>query len=107
DLHEFYAGESTLEYIKNNSPQDAAKLISEIIPRFYEEQFESYRHPLSKVRLTAPLIPASIRDFYAFEQHVKAANERRGRDVPAQWYEIPVFYFTNHTAIYAPDETIP
>ena len=51
--------------------------------------------------------PASIRDFYAFEQHVKTANENRGRDVPKQWYEIPVFYFTNHTAIFDPDDVIP
>jgi len=53
------------------------------------------------------LMPASIRDFYAFEQHVKTANQNRGRDVPSAWYEIPVFYFTNHTAIYGTDETIP
>lgn len=51
--------------------------------------------------------PASLRDFYAFEQHVKTANENRGRDVPKEWYEIPVFYFSNHTAIYGPDDVIP
>lgn len=53
------------------------------------------------------VIPASIRDFYAFEQHVKTANANRGRDVPPVWYEIPVFYFTNRTAIYGPDAVIP
>ncbi len=52
-------------------------------------------------------IPASIRDFYAFEQHVKTANSNRGRDVPPAWYEIPVFYFTNPTAIFGPDDVIP
>ena len=57
--------------------------------------------------ITYALMPASIRDFYAFEQHVKTANENRGRQVPAAWYEIPVFYFTNHTSIYGTDETIP
>ncbi len=51
--------------------------------------------------------PHSIRDFYAFEQHVKTANENRGREVPKEWYEIPVFYFSNHTAIYGPDDVIP
>lgn len=49
----------------------------------------------------------SLRDFYAFEQHVKTANANRGRDVPKAWYELPVFYFSNHTAVYGPDDTIP
>jgi 2-keto-4-pentenoate hydratase/2-oxohepta-3-ene-1,7-dioic acid hydratase in catechol pathway len=49
----------------------------------------------------------SLRDFYAFEQHVKTANENRGREVPKEWYQIPVFYFSNHTAIFGPDDTIP
>lgn len=49
----------------------------------------------------------SLRDFYAFEQHVKTANANRGREVPKQWYEIPVFYFSNHTALYGPDDVIP
>lgn len=63
---------------------------------------------LTDTRLLAPLPrPASLRDFYAFEQHVKAAHANRGRPVPPAWYEIPVFYYTNPTAIFGPDETIP
>lgn len=63
---------------------------------------------LSQVKLTPPLHrAATLRDFYAFEQHVKTANENRGRDVPPQWYEIPVFYFSNPNSIYGPDDTIP
>jgi 2-keto-4-pentenoate hydratase/2-oxohepta-3-ene-1,7-dioic acid hydratase in catechol pathway len=58
-------------------------------------------------RVYSPINPASIRDFYAFEQHVKTANENRGREVPKEWYEIPVFYFTNHTAIFGPGDVIP
>lgn len=57
--------------------------------------------------LKRTVVPASIRDFYAFEQHVVTANNNRGRDVPEQWYEIPVFYFTNHTAVYGDGEIIP
>jgi fumarylacetoacetate (FAA) hydrolase len=64
--------------------------------------------PLDEVRLVAPLPrPPSLRDFYAFEQHVATANRNRGRDVPPAWYEIPVFYFGNHTAIYGPDAGVP
>jgi fumarylacetoacetate (FAA) hydrolase len=64
--------------------------------------------PLDEVRLVAPLPrPNSLRDFYAFEQHVATANRNRGRDVPPAWYEMPVFYFGNHNAIYGPGADIP
>jgi fumarylacetoacetate (FAA) hydrolase len=49
----------------------------------------------------------SLRDFYAFEQHVKTAYENIGRDVPQAWYQIPVFFFLNHNAIFGPDDVIP
>ena len=53
------------------------------------------------------LQPPSIRDFYAFEQHVRTARASRGLDVPQEWYKIPVFYFSNPAAVYGPDEEIP
>lgn len=57
-------------------------------------------YALEEVQLTAALPnPSSIRDFYAFEQHVKTARGRRGLDVVPEWYDIPVFYFTNHRAV--------
>jgi fumarylacetoacetate (FAA) hydrolase len=64
--------------------------------------------PLDEVRLVAPLPrPPSLRDFYAFEQHVATASRNRGRDVPPAWYDFPVFYFGNHTAIYGPNADVP
>ncbi|EFO79513.1 fumarylacetoacetate (FAA) hydrolase [Oscillochloris trichoides DG-6] len=64
--------------------------------------------PLTQVRLLAPLPrPASVRDFFAFEQHVAAAAALRGLSVPSEWYRIPTFYFSNHAAIYGPDASIP
>jgi fumarylacetoacetate (FAA) hydrolase len=53
------------------------------------------------------LQPPSIRDFYAFEQHVRTARASRGLEVPQEWYEIPVFYFSNPAAIYGPEDEIP
>lgn len=45
------------------------------------------------VRLLAPLPdPPSLRDFYAFEDHVKKGFEKRGEPMPAEWYEMPVYY---------------
>lgn len=64
--------------------------------------------PLNEARLHAPIPrPPTLRDFYAFEQHVKTANQNRGRDVPENWYKFPVFYFTNPNSIFGPDEEIP
>ncbi|WP_456272151.1 fumarylacetoacetate hydrolase family protein [Bacillus sp. AK031] len=55
---------------------------------------------LENVSIKAPLPrPVSLRDFYAFEEHVKTARKNRGLDVVPEWYELPVFYFTNHLAV--------
>ena len=62
---------------------------------------------LDDVRLLAPIPePPSVRDFYAFEQHVANARARRGGEVPPEWYEIPVFYFSNPAAIVGPDADV-
>ncbi len=62
----------------------------------------------SEVRLRAPIPePPSVRDFYAFEQHVKTARARRNLGMIPEWYEIPVFYFSNPAAINGPDDPIP
>jgi fumarylacetoacetate (FAA) hydrolase len=58
------------------------------------------------VRLPVPR-PRTIRDFYAFEAHVKAARARRGLDMVPEWYELPVFYFSNPNAIYGHGAEIP
>ena len=70
---------------------------------------EHAEYALDEVRLLAPVRrPPSVRDFYAFEQHVKNARAVTGRgEVPREWYELPAFYFSNPAAIYGPDEEIP
>jgi fumarylacetoacetate (FAA) hydrolase len=70
---------------------------------------EHAEYPLDEVRLLAPIRrPPSVRDFYAFEEHVRNARAVTGRgEVVPEWYEIPVFYFSNPAAIYGPDEDVP
>jgi len=69
---------------------------------------EHAEYALSEVRLLPPVLhPPSVRDFYAFEEHVKTARTRRGLEVPTEWYELPVFYFSNPAAIYGPDAEVP
>ena len=51
--------------------------------------------------------PPSIRDFMAFEAHVARTRANRGQEVPAAWYEIPVFYFSNPGAVYGDGQDVP
>lgn len=61
----------------------------------------------TEVTFLPPVVrPPSFRDFYAFEQHVKTARARRGLEVPSAWYEIPVFYFSNHHALVGRDAPV-
>jgi fumarylacetoacetate (FAA) hydrolase len=65
-------------------------------------------YALAEVELRPPVLhPPSVRDFYAFEQHVKTARASRGLEVPPEWYELPVFYFSNPAAIYGPEDEVP
>ena len=62
---------------------------------------------LDTVRLRAPIPhPPTVRDFYAFEQHVRTARERRGLEMDPDWYQLPVFYFSNPYAVCGPDDDI-
>jgi fumarylacetoacetate (FAA) hydrolase len=69
---------------------------------------EHAEYALADVDLRPPVLhPPSVRDFMAFEQHVKTARALRGAEVPKEWYEIPVFYFSNPAAIYGPEDDVP
>ncbi|HKY12719.1 MAG TPA: fumarylacetoacetate hydrolase family protein [Gaiellaceae bacterium] len=69
---------------------------------------EHAEYTLDEIELLPPVLrPPSIRDFYAFEQHVKTARAARGLDVPEEWYRIPVFYFSNPEVIFGPEDEIP
>ncbi|MEU4227564.1 fumarylacetoacetate hydrolase family protein [Nonomuraea sp. NPDC026600] len=66
------------------------------------------RLSLPEARLLAPIpVPPSIRDFMAFEDHLKPILEARGATVDPTWYEIPAFYFTNPAATLGPADDVP
>jgi fumarylacetoacetate (FAA) hydrolase len=44
--------------------------------------------------------PTSLRDAYAFRQHVSTARLNRNAEMIAEFDQFPVFYFSNHNAIY-------
>ena len=62
----------------------------------------------SAVTFLCPLdAPGSLRDFLAFESHVKRGAERRSGRVPEYWYEAPVYYKGNHRALLGPGDDCP
>jgi len=61
--------------------------------------------PLVRVTLRAPIPrPPSMRDGYAFRQHVATARKNRGLDMIPEFDQFPIFYFTNHGAITGPGD---
>lgn len=63
---------------------------------------------LADVRLRAPVpVPPSVRDFLAFEEHLRNSRKARQRRIEPVWYEQPVFYFSNPAAIVEPNDEVP
>ena len=55
----------------------------------------------TNLKLLAPIPnPTSCRDGYAFRQHVATARRNRGVEMIPEFDQYPVFYFTNHNAIF-------
>jgi 2-keto-4-pentenoate hydratase/2-oxohepta-3-ene-1,7-dioic acid hydratase in catechol pathway len=65
------------------------------------------RREVGEARLLAPLRPRSLRDFLAFEGHLKGALGRLGREIPDEWYEVPAYYKGMPDTVIGPDEEIP
>jgi len=59
--------------------------------------------PIDEVEMLAPVPhPGSLRDGYAFRQHVLTARRNRGLDMTPVFDEFPVFYFGNHKTVRGP-----
>lgn len=86
---------------------DQARRSLDAAPPAAGSRGETIIYSPGQVRLRAPVHePASLRDFYAFEQHVKTGFERRGEPVPQEWYEMPVYYKGGHHNILGPEEDV-
>ena len=61
-----------------------------------------------EAELLAPVpVPPSVRDFYAFETHVRTYREANGKEMDPDWYELPVFYFQNPAAVRSARDDVP
>lgn len=65
------------------------------------------RRDAGEARLLAPLRPRSMRDFLAFEGHLKGALGRLGRPIPDEWYDVPAYYKGMPDTVIGPEAVIP
>ena len=65
------------------------------------------KHDIEDITLL-PVIPKpnSFRDAYAFRQHVSTSRKNRGVEMISEFDEFPVFYFSNHNAMFADGQNI-
>ena len=80
----------------------------------YQDQVASFicnedclKHDIKDVTVL-PTIPkpTSFRDAYAFRQHVATSRKNRGVDMIPEFDEFPVFYFSNHNAMFGDGQEI-
>ena len=64
-------------------------------------------HSIINITILSPIPkPRSLRDAYAFRQHVSTSRANRGLDMVPEFDQFPVFYFSNHNAVFADKEVI-
>ena len=81
-----------------------AELVEGFAPRSDAVEDDAVLDPGDLVFGPPILRPPSLRDFYAFEGHVRTMWERRGGEVPEAWYRLPIFYFSNVSEVRGPEE---
>jgi fumarylacetoacetate (FAA) hydrolase len=63
--------------------------------------------PVEAIKILSPVPkPTSCRDGYAFQQHVEAARRNRGVEMIEEFYQYPIFYFTNHNAVFGEGDVL-
>ena len=88
------------------------KELNDALPPEIPQKFLKSSKPIAvlekNINILPPIIkPQSFRDFYAFEQHVRSARKLRGLEMHPDWFKIPIFYFSNPSALYGHKQKIP
>ena len=80
----------------------------------YQDRINNYitkgdliKHYFNNItKLPAIPKPTSFRDAYAFREHVETCRKNRGAKMIPEFDKFPVFYFSNHNAMFADGEDI-
>ncbi|MDZ4675951.1 MAG: fumarylacetoacetate hydrolase family protein [Oligoflexia bacterium] len=89
---------SMLAFLENSEVN-----LNEATKLFTQNKTKLPNFKLEQVELLAPVPkPPSMRDGYAFRQHVQTARRNRGLEMLPEFDLFPVFYFTNHQTVTGP-----
>ena len=99
NLNKYYGDISIVELIQKDNYQNQ---IDEFILNG-----DCLKNDLDNITLLSPIpSPNSLRDAYAFRQHVETSRANRGAAMIPEFDQFPVFYFSNHNSIFGTNENI-
>ena len=77
------------------------------ISNFINNNTNCLKHEVKDITML-PVIPkpTSFRDAYAFRQHVETSRKNRGVNMIEEFDQFPVFYFSNHNAMFGDNQEI-
>ena len=58
----------------------------------------------SEVNILSPIMPRSLRDAYAFRQHVETSRKNRGLNMIKEFDDFPVYYYSNADGVIGPGD---
>ncbi|GAA4910345.1 2-keto-4-pentenoate hydratase/2-oxohepta-3-ene-1,7-dioic acid hydratase in catechol pathway [Actinomycetospora succinea] len=105
-------GETRVGIVDGDQVQPLSVGVDEVLaaddrPALVARTADGDPRPLSAVHLLAPVQPGTLRDYITFEEHLEGSLKLLGRTAPPpEWYEQPVFYFSNTNAVIGPDEPV-
>lgn len=104
----FVIGDRVVPFPDGASVADVLRSGLQVARASYDAVRDEEGVALRDVQLIAPVVPASLRDFVAFEEHVEgvSASVDGVSDVAAEWYEYPTFYFTNTHTLSGPGAVV-
>ena len=70
------------------------------------DRHDAPRWGLDEVVFLPSVEAASLRDFIAFEEHIRAVRFLRGAEVPPAWYKMPVYYKGNYRTLLGHDQEL-
>lgn len=95
-----------LEHTGNSFYFNVEKNLEKIKKFVSKGKFESLLSLSPQSYLIPIPIVNQIRDFYAFEEHVRNARSKRNLEVPPEWYEFPAYYYSGNSSIFPSDSSI-
>ncbi len=94
DIGEKFNYESILDFISENSQGVTDYINSD----------DALILDISNIRILPPIKPRSLRDAYAFRQHVETSRKNRGLDMIQEFDNFPVYYYSNAEAVVGPGD---